>query len=192
MSDVVRGHRYSCGVETMLPVSTSVLPRNEAGWALAEASALGARMKAALFRVACGESYREAAQAEGYATHPDVYRMAQRYGIVSATSERVAGRCLNVADLSLDELERRLTEAPEQFAPKELGVIAGIATDKIAKKERWGLVSDRPEGGMSALEQLADAASKGLISIDIQVRPSPLLPDLGEGRNRAANGAGQE
>ena len=71
-------------------------------------------------------------------------------------------------------------------------MIAGIATDKIAKKERWGLVSDRPEGGMSALEQLAEAASKGLISMDIQVRPSPLVPDLGEGRNRAANGAGQE
>jgi hypothetical protein len=136
-------------------------------------------MKAALHKAACGESYRDAAQSQGYATHSDVYRMAQRYGIVSATSERIVQRCKNVADLSLDELERRLTEAPEQFAPKELAVVAGIATDKLAKRERWGQVDDRPAGQMSALEQLADAASRGLISMGIEVRPAP-RPELTE------------
>jgi hypothetical protein len=89
---------------------------------------------------------------------------------------------MNVADLSLDELERRLTEASEQFGPKELAVVAGIATDKIAKKERWGQIHDRPEGGMSALEQLADAASKGLISMDIEVRPAPRPELIEEGQ----------
>ncbi len=39
---------------------------NAKGWELIQASQLGDRMKRALRRVATGESYRQASQAEGY------------------------------------------------------------------------------------------------------------------------------
>ena len=150
-----------------------ILPENTESWTKIEASALGDRMKRALRRVASGETYREAAQAEGYATHSDVYRMAQRYRLVNATSERIVNRCRNVADLSLEELERRLTEDPGAFSAKELGITAGIATDKVAKKERWGLSDDESSRRESPFEQLARAAMEGKISMDITVQPAP-------------------
>ena len=153
-----------------------ILPENTEPWARIEASALGARMKRALRRIACGETYREAAQAEGYATHSDVYRMAQRYRLVNATSERIVNRCRNVADLSLEELERRLTEDPGAFSAKELGITAGIATDKVAKKERWGLIGDISSRGESPLEMLSKAAMEGKISLSMEVKPAPPRP----------------
>ena len=48
--------------------------------------------------------------------------------------------------MAAEELEERLADAPDQFAPKELAVVMGIATDKIAKKERWGLTDDPADG----------------------------------------------
>jgi hypothetical protein len=132
---------------------------------------IGPRMKDALRLVACGDSYREAAKAVGFSSHGEVFETAKRFGMTASSTTRVVQRIQEVANLSLAELERRLHEDPEQFPSKDLAVIAGITTDKLAKKERWGAAGERPEGDRSALEQLADAASRGLISMDIQVRP---------------------
>ena len=159
-------------------IEQAVLPSNAAGLEEAEKSKLGDRMKRAMRHVACGMSAQEASAAVGYANRTEVGRVSKRFNICSHTSERIVARIKDVAALSMEELESRLTEDPKQFAPKELAVVAGIATDKIAKKERWGMADDRPEGHMSALEQLADAAAKGLISMDIQVRPAPSAAQL--------------
>ena len=148
-----------------------VLDGNRSGWEAVEKSQFNARFKRSLRHIACGDTFREAAQEEGYADHADLGKAAKKFGLTTASSERVVTRIRNVANLTMAELERRLEEAPEDIASKELAIIGGIATDKLAKKERWGAAGDRPEGERSALEQLADAASKGLISMDIHVRP---------------------
>jgi hypothetical protein len=44
-----------------------------------------------------------------------------------------------LAHLSNHEIERRLEEAPEDVSIKDLAMVAGIASDKIAKYERWGV-----------------------------------------------------
>jgi hypothetical protein len=144
-------------------------------------------MMKAVCLVACGtHSFREAAKTVGYEDHASVYRTCRRYGISSATSERIIERCRRVADLSLEELERRLTEDPTQFSAKELGVVGGIATDKLAKKERWGMVDDAVPEGESALAKLCRAAAEGRVDLSIQVKAPPTTPEeraaIGEGK----------
>ncbi len=176
--------------DTSLPVAagprTDILDSNQEGWARAEASDLEERMKTAVYLVACGSSYREAAKAVGYEDHASVYRATRRYGISSATSERIIERCRRVADLSLEELERRLTEDPSQFSAKELGVVGGIATDKLAKKERWGLSHDELAPGVSPLMKLCKLAAEGKLDLSIKVKTAPTTPEelarLGEGK----------
>ena len=95
-------------------------------------------MKGALALVAQGTPYREAAQAQGYADHRDVYRWAKRAGLVEVHSEQLVASFRRISELSSAEIERRLVEEPETISTKDLAVIAGISADKIAKAERWG------------------------------------------------------
>jgi hypothetical protein len=128
----------------------AVHPSNAAAWSQVEASPLGDRMRRALRRVAAGESFREAATAEGYGTHSDVYRYARQYGLLSVKSELLVDRCREVAGMGLAELARRLSEDPESFSVKELGVSTGIMLDKIAKAERWGVEERGSSSGVEA------------------------------------------
>ena len=65
-------------------------------------------------------------------------------------------------------------------------VVGGIATDKLAKKEQWGMVDDAVPEGESALFKLCRATSEGRIDLSIQVRPAPTTPEeraaIGEGK----------
>jgi hypothetical protein len=115
-----------------------VHPDNAPAWDRIEASSLGDRMKRALRRVAAGESFREASRAEGYASHSEIVRAARRYGLQSVSTEQLVDRVRRVADMSLEELERRLEADPASFTTKELGITSGIMVDKLAKRERWG------------------------------------------------------
>ncbi len=134
-----------------------------------EASNVGDHMKRALRRVASGESFREAAQAEGYKTHSDVYRYARQCGLLSVKDELLIDGCRRVTGMSLAELERRLVEDPEGFSVKELGVTTGILLDKIAKKERWGLEPKDGAGALDVLERLAERVARGELSLELKV-----------------------
>lgn len=134
-----------------------------------EASNVGDRMKRALRRVASGESFREAAQAEGYKTHSDVYRYARQCGLLSVKDELLIDGCRRVTGMGLAELERRLAEDPEGFSVKELGVTTGILLDKIAKKERWGLEPKEGAGALDVLERLADRVVRGELELELRV-----------------------
>ncbi len=134
-----------------------------------EASNVGDRMKRALRRVASGESFREAAQAEGYQTHSDVYRYARQYGLLNVKDELLIDGCRRVTGMGLAELERRLVEDPESFSVKELGVTTGILLDKIAKKERWGLEPKEGASALDVLERLADRVVRGELELELRV-----------------------
>ncbi len=159
--------------EKALPAATDCPPEvaelNSKALTRIEASNVGDRMKRALRRVASGESFREAAQAEGYQTHSDVYRYARQYGLLNVRDELLIDGCRRVTGMSLAELERRLAEDPEGFSVKELGVTTGILLDKIAKKERWGLEPKGGAGALDVLERLADRVARGELELKLEV-----------------------
>ena len=156
-----------------LQAAPDILPelaeQNAQALARFEASNVGDRMKRALRRVASGESFREAAQAEGYKTHSDVYRYARQYGLLNVRDEVLIVRCRRVTGMGLAELERRLAEDPEGFSVKELGVTTGILLDKIAKKERWGLEPKEGAGALDVLERLAERVARGEVELKLEV-----------------------
>ncbi len=161
----------------VLPANLDCLPeaaeQNTKALTHIEASNVGDRTKRALHRVASGESFREAAQAEGYKTHSDVYRYARQYGLLNVKDEVLIDGCRRVTGMGLAELERRLVEDPEGFSVKELGVTTGILLDKIAKKERWGLEPKEGAGALDVLERLADRVAKGELELELRVsRPN--------------------
>ena len=129
-------------------------------------------MKRALQRVAAGESYRDAAEAEGYATHTDVYRHARHYGLATITSARLVEAHRKNALLAAEELGRRLEEKPQAFKAGELNFITGTSTDKVSRYEGWD--SSRIEGTsyVSALDRLAEALAKSGTRLEIKVEPS--------------------
>ncbi len=159
--------------EKALPAATDCPPavaeQNAKVVTQIEASNVGDHMKRALRRVASGESFREAAQAEGYKTHSDVYRYARQCGLLNVRDEVLIVRCRRVTGLGLAELERRLAEDPEGFSVKELGVTNGILLDKIAKKERWGLEPKEGAGALDVLERLAERVARGELSLELKV-----------------------
>jgi hypothetical protein len=54
--------------------------------------------------------------------------------------------------VAMDLVEDRITDDPDSVSVKDAAIVAGIATDKIAKKERWGQgEQDGPSLGESLL-----------------------------------------
>ena len=150
-----------------------VASENTVAWSKIEASRLNDRMKRALCRVAGGMSYREASEAEGYASHSDVYRYARQFGLSTFTSPRIVEAHRKNALLAAEELGGRLEDAPESFKAGELNFISGTSTDKVAKYENWdGRRSDAPSYA-SALEKLAETLAKTGTRLEISVAPRP-------------------
>lgn len=142
-----------------------------------EALPTNGRMRAALRLVASGWSYREAARAAGYASPKDLHGWAKRAGLLDAHTERLVAGLRRLASLSSQEIERRLEEAPEEISTKDLGVIAGIATDKIARFESWG-GSLGPETSKQRGEQITEVLDQlsqmGGVRVTLEVeRPEP-------------------
>ncbi len=150
-----------------LPEPLPEIPEENAkGWELIQDSQLGDRMKRALRRVATGESYRQASQAEGYKDHKRVWVHAHKYGLIDLRTERLISQVRRTTHLSLALVEHRLTEDPDAVTTKDAVIVAGIGLDKLAKRERWG---QEPEG-----ENLGDK----LLEIAAQIVKAPGALDL--------------
>lgn len=93
------------------------------------------RVKEALVRVLEGEDYRSAAKAVGYADHQLVYRWAKKLGLTGSHKEELKRLFRELSSLSGRELERRLQDPAEldRLSTKDLTVVVGIVTDKVAK-----------------------------------------------------------
>ena len=126
----------------------------------------GPKMREALKLVLDGDSFREAAEAVGLQSHQDLWRAARRLGI-GTSSSRVLDGHRRIARLANDELERRLLDDAEGISTKDLAVIGGIASDKLAKAEGWG-----PEGATepgSGLDAILNklAATGGTVTLAV-------------------------
>ena len=150
----------------------AILPEAETGWEKAIASDLQPRMLRALKRVAQGSPIREAAEAEGYKSHSDLYRHSKRFGLIDArTKALIAGHRHN-ALIAGNELERRLITDPDSISTTAMGVIGGIATDKVLAFEK--LSTDDGGTYLSALEKVAArvAASGAEMELTVTIKPS--------------------
>jgi len=131
----------------------------------------GDRMREALKLVLDGDSYREAAEAVGLQSHQDLWRAARRLGI-GTSSCRVLDGHRRIARLANDELERRLVHDVDGISTKDLAVIGGIASDKLAKAEAWGRDANS-SGNQTGLDRILEAlAATGGGRVELSVEPA--------------------
>lgn len=161
-------------------------------WAAVVAGGHEARIQRALFRVACGATYRQAAESEGYADHAALWRLALKHGIVQANKQQILSGNRRVAYLANQELERRLlAESLKDETMRDIVVAGGVAQDKIAKAEGWeranqdndyaGALRDMaremgPQGGKITLELTVEPREDDAVDV------TP-IPDDDEERN---------
>jgi len=148
-----------------------VPPEAKAALVAIEQSQLGGRMKRALILVAKGASVRDAATAEDYATHSDVYRLARKFHLVDLRTKAIVDTHRSVAKLSSGLLEDRLLDDPKTFSGAQLGVISGIATDKVLLHEKSK--TDDGSAYLSALEKMAAGFAASGAGLELKVTVSP-------------------
>ena len=143
-------------------------------WKLVEQKVQSDRLKRALRRVVAGESYREAAFAEGYADHKPVFRAARAFGLAewASKTDRLIRDFRQISHEANSELLRRLHEDPEKIPTRELTVMSGVSADKIRDYERWSKAGDRDGGGLaSALARIAKQVADGEIDLKLELAP---------------------
>ena len=71
-------------------------------------------------------------------------------------------------------MEDRITDDPDSVSVKDAAIVAGIATDKIAKKERWGQVEQAGPSLRDSLLTVAEriVGSPGRLDIHITAGPA--------------------
>jgi len=158
----------------------AILPESESGWEAAIASNLQPRMLRALKRVAQGSPIREAAEAEGYKSHSDLYRHSKRFGLIDARTKAIIAGHRHIALVAGQELERRLTTDPDSISTHATGVIGGISTDKVLAYEK--LQTDDGGTYLSALEKVAArvAASGAELELKVTIKPGESEPETVE------------
>jgi hypothetical protein len=77
-----------------------------------------------------------------------------------------------IARLSNQEIERRLEEAPADIPTKDLAVISGIASDKIARYEQWGSNDDDGTGFDRFAELAERVMAGGGATLTVKLEPS--------------------
>ena len=122
----------------------------------------------ALYRVALGETYRDASASEGYSDHASVWRAAKRHGLVQANKEKILNGTRRIALLANTELERRLVEETGDVTTRDIVVAGGVAQDKLANAENWSKSDDDTTYG-SSLEQVVQRAIEGGGSFKLEV-----------------------
>ena len=148
-------------------------------WERVEASGVEESLRRALYRVALGEPYRQAAKAEGFEDHKTLWRTANRHGLVNAKKEIILNGFRRVARLSSDELEQRLVDDPEDISNRDLIVGMGVAADKLAAAEGWSKSGAGDNGYGSSLERMVTRAIEAGAVFELKVTgPQSDAPDL--------------
>jgi hypothetical protein len=129
-----------------IPVELPPIPAEaREAWAYVEANCTGEKILRGMRYVLAGRTYREAEELTG-CSRGTIWDGIQRWGLRrhAASTDTIVQRHREVAALALGELLRRLEdgETLDGIPAKELAIISGISSDKVAAKERW--VSGQP------------------------------------------------
>jgi len=143
----------------------------EAALAEVAASALGPRMQRILQRVAAGSGVRPACDAEGSSSYSDAYAAARRFKIIDLKTSKLIDGQRGVAGLATELLTARLLDSPEKFSGPQLGIVAGIAVDKVLAHDKLG--QDDRGGYISALEKMAERFAESGAGLELKVTVSP-------------------
>ena len=160
--------------ETLALVELPEIPEeNLEAWGRIEATQIQPRMKRALRRLAVGASLREAARSEDYRSTADLIRYAHKHGLISMTTHQLINQFRRTSYIAMDLVEDRITNDPDSVSVKDAAIVAGIAADKVAKKEHWG----QPEPDSSLGNVLAEIAERIIQSpskLDIHITAEPV------------------
>ena len=160
--------------ETLALVELPEIPEeNLEAWERIEATEIQPRMKRALRRLAVGASLREAARSEDYRSTADLIRYAHKHGLISMTTHQLINQFRRTSYIAMDLVEDRITNDPDSVSVKDAAIVAGIAADKVAKKEHWG----QPEPDSSLGNVLAEIAERIIQSpskLDIHITAEPV------------------
>jgi hypothetical protein len=111
----------------------------------------GERMQRALKLVVEGVPFREAATAENYADHSDLYRASRRLDLAGLHLVEARSQYQRIQNLANQALEKRLLEEPDGISAKDLSIISGIASDKA---ERLGAAMSPAHSPLSQLFEM--------------------------------------
>ncbi len=150
-------------------------------WTRLEPQLPDAKLRTALLWSMHGATADEASQRAGV-TPGSLNYWLKKLGVLSGpwASRQLMGTQKRVAALATEEIERRLLADPGDINIAALNFIAGTATDKLAKYERWERDEVAPPSYASALEKLASALAEGRVDLRIEVTrrdPAPALPE---------------
>jgi hypothetical protein len=124
-------------------------------------------IRAGLHLIRDGVVYREAEARDGLASHKDLHVAPKQLGLLSVHTRELVARCKRVADLSAQEIERRLEDDPQSVDMKTLAVVHGIAMDKVARFENWGSRLHDPTASASQfLDRLSQLEGKIQITVE--------------------------
>jgi hypothetical protein len=117
----------------------------------------GERMQRALKLVVEGVPFREAAAAENYADHSDLYRASRRLDLAGLHLVEARSQYQRIQNLANQALEKRLLEDPDSIGARDLAVVSGIASDKA---ERLGAALSPAHNPLSQLFELLHQGGK--------------------------------
>ncbi len=146
---------------------------NLEAWERIEATKIQARMKRALRRLAAGASLREAARSEDYRSTADLIRYAHKHGLISMTTHQLINQFRRTSYIAMDLVEDRITNDPDSVSVKDAAIVAGIAADKVAKKEHWGQQEPEEKLGDCLIEIAKMVLQRpGKLSLDYTPEPA--------------------
>jgi hypothetical protein len=160
---------------------TALLPDEvQDAWERCKAADLSPRVLRTLFRVGCGETFREAAANEGYVNHAHIWRVARQHGLYRPQRERILDGCRRVAHLANDEIERRLVEDTDNVSTRDAIVAGGVAIDKLSRAEHWDRTGPEQDYA-GAMREMAEAMKGQTVKLELTVEPRPEPVDVTPG-----------
>jgi hypothetical protein len=117
----------------------------------------GERMQRALKLVVQGVPFREAAAAENYADHSDLYRASRRLDLAGLHLVEARSQYQRIQNLANQALEKRLLEDPDSIGARDLAIVSGIASDKA---ERLGAAMSPAHNPLSQLFEMLHKGGK--------------------------------
>ena len=167
-------HRLITSDDTPIPAGMEEL------WAKVESSEkISDRMKRSLRRVVCGETYRMASAAEGYANWKEVWVHARNIGIAAANKSKLVDGSKRIAMLAQEEMERRLTDEADSLSPRDVAITGAIYLDKVANAEGWNRANSSSGDFVSELARIAEKFEDGgSVKLELSVTPGNDVIDV--------------
>ncbi len=133
-------------------------------------------MSKAVQAVMTGDSERQAARKTGVsktAIHNAIVRLREgtTAGELDLWEQRILAGAFEISARAGHEIVGRLETDPESFSPKELNILWGTSTDKIAANRGWGKGADKGASDWTSALAKALGPSGGKVTLTVETEP---------------------